>query len=39
MSSGIIKDLASLDDHLKAQNNKDLVYFSDIPEICKNEPV
>lgn len=34
-----ISDLATLDEFLREQKNKDAIYFSDIPEICKNEPV
>ena len=33
-----IEDLKSLDTYIKEQKNKDFIYFSDIPEICKNEP-
>lgn len=35
---GKIKDLPSLDAYIKEQANKDFIYFSDIPEICKSEP-
>lgn len=33
-----IKDLSTLDEYIKEQQNRDFIYFSDIPEICKNEP-
>lgn len=35
----VIQDLASLDAYIKEKENKDFVYFSDIPDICKDEPV
>lgn len=34
-----IQDLATLDEFIKEKKNQDFVYFSDIPDICKNEPV